>query len=91
MGAGHELGDDSEEGVAVELNGQDGGDGVGGPGADLAGTVEVEVGWRGIEAEGGTENAAEAFGVEKHGDDLGTGEAIAHVFDLDVSITEDPA
>ncbi|HWI58282.1 MAG TPA: hypothetical protein VNZ22_13725, partial [Bacillota bacterium] len=42
--AGDQPADDKEDVVGFELDGEEDGDGVGGPGADLAGVGEVEFG-----------------------------------------------
>jgi hypothetical protein len=68
---GDELGDDAAEYSFVSLEGEEGGDRIGGPGTDLGGVREAEVGGFGVEEEGAAEGAAEFGAVHlKWGDVL---------------------
>jgi hypothetical protein len=64
------LSDDAMEGVAVELNGEEHRDGVGGPGADLAGAVEVEVERTGFKLEDAGNDTGSVLKIEHEWDDF---------------------
>jgi hypothetical protein len=72
--AADELSDDAMEGVTVELNGEEYRDGVGRPGADLAGAVGVEVERAGFKVEDAGNDAGSVVKVEAEWDDLDMGE-----------------
>lgn len=71
---GDEFGDDGMEEAALRLDGEDDGDGVTGPGTDLMGLVDFEIGELVIEVEGVAERASEFGPVEGPEFDVGTGE-----------------
>jgi len=61
---GDEFGDDAAEDVAVGLNGENGGDGVGGIGPELDRVGNAEIGEFGIEVECFAEGAAKFVPVD---------------------------
>jgi hypothetical protein len=64
LGAYAEFGNDGAEVMRFELESKDDRDGVGGPGANLAGVVDGEVGGAVPDGERFTEGAGEAFPIE---------------------------
>jgi hypothetical protein len=69
-----QFGNDAAQVVWFELEGENDRDGVGGPGADLGGVVDGEVGGAVADGERFTEGAGEAFPVELQRGDFGDGE-----------------